>query len=723
MQRTAHEVYSFDEFRLDLTRGCLFRGDVELKLRPQSFDVLKYLTENSGRLVSKDELIDHVWQGMAVTDDSLVQCLKDIRHALGDDTQQIIKTVPRRGYIFDKEVRENGSALYVEETSGVHLVIEESEETNGYGATGSGAPLPVAGRRSLIGAAKRHKWVTALGLTVVIVAVSGIAYGVLAFLRRPPAPPFRSVTVKRLTTDGKATLAAISPNGNFVTYAISENDLQSIWLRQVAAVNPTQIVAPAAAEYTALTFSPDGNSIFFVREKTLYQVPTLGGVSPRKLWDGIIGGLTFSPDGKRVAFTRHGEQQATQLVTANRDGAGEPRVLAVRNMPEFFTWGNENGCAWSPDGETIVCVGGENGGFGRMLPIAVHVADGRQTPLTDKRWNYTRQVAWLADGSGILMNANDLFEVNSQLWHISFPGGVPQRIYNDLNRYEVVSLAKNSDTLVSVQVESRKNIYTVSPFEEPRRVTQITKGTERDDGALTFTPDGKIVFVSQNGGSRDLWMMDADGGNQKQLTFDELMEAMPAVSPDGRSIVFVSNPGIWRIGIDGSDRRQIAEEGMFPVYSRDGEWIFYTLPGERWTLWKMRPDGSEATRMTNHAGLLPKVSPDGKMIVYLTKPLRPSERSLNIIPVEGGEPLAVIPLPPPMTTFRWSPDGKAITYPMINNDIKQIVNHPLDGGAPQVVFETKTEDIGNFVWAPDGKRLYYVAGPESRNVVLFSLER
>src|SRR5204862_8200539 len=98
MQRLAHEIYSFGEFRLDLTRGALYLGNEELKLRPKSFDVLKYLTQNQGRLVSKDEIIDAIWKGTSVTDDSLVQCLKDIRHALGDSAQQIIKTVPRRGY-------------------------------------------------------------------------------------------------------------------------------------------------------------------------------------------------------------------------------------------------------------------------------------------------------------------------------------------------------------------------------------------------------------------------------------------------------------------------------------------------------------------------------------------------------------------------------------------------------------------------------------------------
>src|SRR5215213_1450613 len=131
MEKLAHEIYSFDEFQLDLTRGAIFRGLDELKLRPKSFEVLKYLVQNQGRLVGKDELIDFVWQGMAVTDDSLVQCLKDIRRTLGDESQQFIKTVPRRGYIFEKDIHSVGTSIVAEETTGIHVVIEAFEERNG----------------------------------------------------------------------------------------------------------------------------------------------------------------------------------------------------------------------------------------------------------------------------------------------------------------------------------------------------------------------------------------------------------------------------------------------------------------------------------------------------------------------------------------------------------------------------------------------------------------
>jgi DNA-binding winged helix-turn-helix (wHTH) protein len=94
----------FDHFSLDLARGCLRAGDQDIYLRPKTFDVLRYLVENAGRLISRQELHDAVWPKVAVSDDSLVQCIRELRKKLGDDGHRLIKTVPRRGYRFDSTV-------------------------------------------------------------------------------------------------------------------------------------------------------------------------------------------------------------------------------------------------------------------------------------------------------------------------------------------------------------------------------------------------------------------------------------------------------------------------------------------------------------------------------------------------------------------------------------------------------------------------------------------
>lgn len=99
-------IVAFGDFKLDATRASLKRGTEEVHLRSQSFDVLRFLVAHRGRVVAKEELLNAIWGSVRVTDDSVVQCIMEIRAALGDSAQQVIKTVPRRGYLFDASVEE-----------------------------------------------------------------------------------------------------------------------------------------------------------------------------------------------------------------------------------------------------------------------------------------------------------------------------------------------------------------------------------------------------------------------------------------------------------------------------------------------------------------------------------------------------------------------------------------------------------------------------------------
>jgi predicted ATPase/DNA-binding winged helix-turn-helix (wHTH) protein len=141
-------TYRFGEFTLDLARGCVLKAGEQIRLRPKVYEALKYLVQNPNRLVGKEELIQAVWPDSFVTDDSLVQCTLELRRALGDRDQQLIKTVPRRGYLFTAEV--------IQSAAGASLSSDSGSSGSPEGKTGVGKPgrgpidLPTP-RTSLIG--------------------------------------------------------------------------------------------------------------------------------------------------------------------------------------------------------------------------------------------------------------------------------------------------------------------------------------------------------------------------------------------------------------------------------------------------------------------------------------------------------------------------------------------------------------------------------------------
>jgi len=105
MNKPDYKTLRFGRFALDLERGCLRAGDQYVDLRPKSFEVLRHLVENAGRLVSKEEFFTTIWRNLVVSDDSLVQCIRELRQTLGDDQHRLIKTLPRRGYLLTPPFR------------------------------------------------------------------------------------------------------------------------------------------------------------------------------------------------------------------------------------------------------------------------------------------------------------------------------------------------------------------------------------------------------------------------------------------------------------------------------------------------------------------------------------------------------------------------------------------------------------------------------------------
>lgn len=130
------ETYRFGPFIVDTARMALIEGGRELELRPKAFNVLLRLLENSGRVVTKDELVEAVWPNVIVNDDALAQCVRDIRKAIGDTEQRYIRTQARRGYIFVHPVIVSGPSAGPAYRSLAVLPFDADDAVDSYLAEG-----------------------------------------------------------------------------------------------------------------------------------------------------------------------------------------------------------------------------------------------------------------------------------------------------------------------------------------------------------------------------------------------------------------------------------------------------------------------------------------------------------------------------------------------------------------------------------------------------------
>jgi eukaryotic-like serine/threonine-protein kinase len=582
---------------------------------------------------------------------------------------------------------------------------------------------------------KRHKVGAALALLVALLFVGAGGFGVYKWLNRAaPVVHFSDVKLTQLTNSGNAIDATISPDGKYLVYVLSDRSRQSLYIRQVSTANDKEIVPPAQVGYFGITFSPDGTELYYatksnLSEGTLYRIPVLGGI-PVKVLERIDAPVSFSPDGKQFALIRgnYPNQGESAIVIANVDGSGE-RNLVVKKMPERFYPIFFTGPSWSPDGKiiaaSVLTVGG------RTKVTGFSIADGSEKDLTTESWTFASRVEWMPDMSGLLAVAGDS-PSSAMLWFINYPDGGTRRITNDLNSYRTIALTQDGKKLATVESQGMVNLWVV-PEGDAKKAVRLPTGNVSSFFTSTGTnvawaPDGRIVYVSNEGGNADIWIANTDGSNRKQLTAGSTTEVSPVVTADGRYVVFVSWEAnkriVWRMNIDGSNPVRLTS-GSFPSLSPDGRWVIYSaIDGTRPTLWKVSIDGGTPVRIIDHTSTTSAVSPDGRWIAFSypesLDPFAPPNR-IAVIPFEGGPIEKTFEVPAIGTVLsvtQWSTDGKSILYSVTSSNVTNIWSQPIDGGPAKQVTDFNDLLMTGFAWSHDGKQLACTRGSLLRDAIL-----
>ncbi len=597
---------------------------------------------------------------------------------------------------------------------------------------------PTSSAEYIAGEIKRNKKPIGIAIVAALVVVligAGVAavvvykYFASTTSERKPALS-ANMKVTRLTANGKTENAAISPDGKTVVYVLRDGGQRSLWIRQVATSSNIQIVPPADMIIGRETFSPDGNYIYYQAEDKqnpqgiLLQVPAFGG-APRKIVSNIDSPIAFSPDGSRFAFIRN-DNAATgedHLMLANADGSNEKK-LAMRKGDSFFP---ATGLSWSPDGKTLACPAGSYTGGFHLTVASVDVATGEQKEISTRKFVDIGRVSWLSDGTGVLVNAMEQGANQNQIWLLPYPAGEAQRVTHDLNDYGGTSLTADSRSLVTVQFDITANAW-VAPANDLMHGKQITTGKLEANSGITWTPDGRIVYSSIAGGNLDLWIMNADGTNQKQLTSDPPQDYEPHVTPDGRYIFFGSMrgalPSVWRMDIDGNNLKQITDqEDYIQDITPDGKSIIFTSwRTTKLSLWRATLDGGEPVQISNLFVNSARVAPDGKTLICRYQDEKPnSPNRLIILPIEGGAPLKSFDLLPTTTgSPELSADGKSVILYDSRTGTPNLWNFPLDGSPMKQLTDFKPDGIFAREMSFDRKWMAMSRGRVTGDVILIS---
>jgi eukaryotic-like serine/threonine-protein kinase len=592
------------------------------------------------------------------------------------------------------------------------------------------------GQSDVAPSAARKFFIPAVVLILLILAGLGALYYKGFFHTGMAATAFQNPSISVLTSSGDVIQARISPDARYLAYVSNQHGQFSLWVRQIAINSAVQIISPGNSVISDIAFTPDGNFLDYTinanGEATgkLYQVPVLGG-SPRRLLDSSNGTITFSPDGSSMAYSSLDVlANEINLMVSKIDGTGA-RKLATHKAT--FQYGFFNILRWSPGGKFIVAHvtdPNEPNGLASTL-VKVDVATGAQEPMPGRHWRLLRDFVWLPDESGLVIAGLEKTAVPAQIWTVSYPGGVARRISNDISDYLSVALSADARTIAAVQRNLTSDIWT-APASNPDAGRQVTFGRTEGLNDFTITPDNHIVYTGNHAGNWDLFISDFDGGNARQLSFDNRFHASPSACEDGRTVIFDSNTAsggrVWKIDVQTGVSSTLTNgpSESFPICSAAGNSVFYLEQGNGSSfIFKLPLTGGPPAQLSDRTAFSPPFpSMDGRHVAFAT-PGKDRKVVLAVVSADNGALEAQPTIPETLdhtsNAATWAPDNRSMALSDIRGGTPNIWSLPVLGTGPQRQLTHFTSgQVWAFHYTRDGKSVAMARGNNQSDVVLFT---
>jgi DNA-binding winged helix-turn-helix (wHTH) protein/Tol biopolymer transport system component len=603
-----------------LDGGFLRRDGEEIPLRPKPLELLAYLVQHHGRVVGKAELVDAVWPDTAISDNSLAQCVLEIRRALSDDSQEVIRTVARRGYVFAAPV--------------TAPVLEFPPPAAAAVATAN-PPPPVRPHRDA-----RLRFVIG-GL--LLLALAGVVLVGIPSMR--PARQYVFYTQITNFTDS-AMGPALSPDGRMIAFFRTDDwwvTKDQIYVKLLPNGDPVPITHDTRPKF-GLSFSPDGSQIGYTVAQgkwDTYTVSPLGG-EPKLLLSNASG-LTWL-DEHKLLFSEMATGAHMGLVTATKTRSEYRRIY----FPE-----DERGMAHfsfaSPDRQWLL-VAEMNPVWQpcRLLPMTGSSAGRRVGPP-----GKCTTAAWAPDGKWMYFGV----EVDGahHLWRQRFPNGQPEQITRGPSEEQGIAVAPDGRSLVT-SIGMRQSALWLHDGRADRPLTSagqvISLSANNGAGAIPkFARDGKFIYYEKRetpGAGAELARIDLSSG-RSETVFAGISLLEYDISDDGKEVTFSQQPPgapsqIWLAPLDrSSPPKLIASSGeTSPYFGSDGKIVFRLTEGSSHYLARMNRDGSGRSKVVSYPiGNITSLSPDRCWVVALTPPPKGSGLATVASPVCGGVPVRI----------------------------------------------------------------------------------
>ena len=649
---------------------------------------------------------------------------------------------PRLDEIVRKTMeRDRGRRYQSAAEVGADLVALRAELTSPAGLT----PAP-----PLVEAAARWPRAAILKSGAIGLGIAALIGGAVAWIysiRTAGPQPFREFSISQITNTGRAEQVAISPDGKYLLHVQGEGGLRSLRLRNIETGSDAEVLAPDGSRFKSLTFSPDGNYVYFRKvvnstgsEWDYFRMPVLGG-KPEALLRDVDSDLAFSPDGKKITYVRANDpdEGRYRILTANLDGTDET-LETVQKMHGSGTDAYPPFDTWSPDGKRILYTFAKMADEPGVMRV-FNIANRSFETFHHFPDLLTFDVHSMPDGKWLLLVASQRGgELGAaQISAFSLVDRKLRPVTRDANNYSSLSIAANGRLAAAVQTRSFRSLDVVKMEGSHQKVvdsSQVDFGNlnafEWEDAGHILASDGSRLFridtatkkstelfVEKQGAivglahcssgtiilnrefrtgnvMSEIWKLNEDGSNPVKLSDGEY-DTSPACSPDGKAVYYLEGTQqVKRVDMDGhSERVDIDIPHLDRVL---GTFAFST-------------DGSRMTAL-----------------VEVVDPMRNrAEARLAVFQMKEGAPSTPLLLIPDQAVnagsmhsggVRFSPDGRQLVYQTIRNGVGNLWEQSLDSAASHALTDFPSGTISHFRFSPQGVDLAIDRSETIADVVL-----